>query len=65
MYPEILSILFLLKFRQLTQKSVLHFYGFSIGYIQGKPIEKTSPNIQGKPIEKTSPKEFFDAFMLI
>jgi len=33
---------------------LLHFYGFSMGYIWGKTI-----------FEKTYSKEFFDAFMMI
>jgi len=37
-----------------TQKLLLHFYGFSMGYIWGKTN-----------FEKTCPKEFFDAFMMI
>ena len=41
------------NFDNLPKKFLLHFYGFSIGYIWGKTN-----------FEKTSPKEFFDAFMI-
>ena len=42
---------FLLKFWQFTQKCLLPFYGFSIGYVWGQTN-----------FEKTPPKEFFDVF---
>ena len=41
-------------FVEISQELLLHFYGFSMGYIWGKTN-----------FEKTSPKEFFDAFMMI